>query len=168
MGQVGFGQPDDGVIQVAYVVADLRAAIEQWAQTLRVGPWFVLEHFTGEDPVYRGQPSGADVAIAMSFAGHMNIELIQPNNDAPSVYREMIERRGHGFHHWGLATWSFDAAVAQYERAGHALAFRLAVPSGGRGGDNGTPGGRPGAPRPGQPGGAIAGGVGPVFRPSRR
>ena len=132
MGQVGFGQPDDGVIQMAYVVADLRAAIKQWTTTLRVGPWFVLEHFTGEDAVYRGQSSGADVAIAMSFAGHMNVELIQPNNDAPSVYREMIERRGYGFHHWGVATWEFDGAVAQYERAGHALAFRLAVPSGGR------------------------------------
>jgi hypothetical protein len=132
MGQVGFGQPDDGVIQMAYVVADLRAAIEQWSRTLRIGPWFVLEHFSGEDPVYRGQPSRADVAIAMSFAGHMNIELIQPNNDAPSVYREVVERRGYGFHHWGVATWNFDAAVAQYEREGYALAFSAAVPSGGR------------------------------------
>ena len=46
--------------------------------------------------------------------------------------REAIERTGYGFHHWGVATWSFDAAVAQYERAGYALAFRAAVPSGGR------------------------------------
>jgi len=132
MGQVGFGQPDDGVIQMAYVVADLRAAIQQWSRTLHIGPWFVLEHFSGVDPVYRGQPSHAEVAIAMSFAGHMNIELIQVNNDAPSVYREVIERRGYGFHHWGLATWNFDAAVAQYEREGYALAFGAAVPSGGR------------------------------------
>ncbi len=132
MGQVVFGQPDDGVIQMAYVVEDLRAAIEHWAGKLRVGPWFVLEQFTGVDPVYRGQPSRAEIALAMSFAGHMNIELIQTKNDAPSVYRELIERRGYGFHHWGVATWNFDAAVARYESAGHALAFRLAVPSGGR------------------------------------
>jgi hypothetical protein len=132
MGQVGFGQPDDGVIQMAYVVADLGAAMEQWTRSLRVGPWFVLERFTGVDPVYRGQPSRAEIALAMSFAGHMNIELIQPQNAAPSVYREVIERRGYGFHHWGVATWDFDAAVARYERAGHALTFQLAVPSGGR------------------------------------
>ena len=44
----------------------------------------------------------------MSFAGHMNIELIQPLNDAePSVYREWIEKRGYGFHHWGRATDEF-------------------------------------------------------------
>jgi hypothetical protein len=132
MGQVIFGQPDDGIIQMAYVVADLHAAIGHWTRTLGVGPWFVLEHFTGESPVYRGQPSRAEITLAMSFAGHMNIELIQVKNDAPSVYRELIERRGYGFHHWGVATWNFDAAVAQYERAGYPLAFRLAVPSGGR------------------------------------
>jgi len=132
MGQVGFGQPDDGIIQMAYVVADLEESMRQWSTRLRVGPWFVLEHFTGIDPLYRGEPSRADIALAMSFAGHMNIELIQPNNDAPSVYREVIERRGYGFHHWGVATWNFDAAVAHYERAGYPLAFRLAVPSGGR------------------------------------
>jgi len=132
MGQVGFGQPDNGIVQMAYVVADLRAAIAHWTQSLRVGPWFVLEHFTGVNPVYRGQPSQAEMALAMSFAGHMNIELIQAKNDAPSVYREMIDRRGYGFHHWGVATWHFDAAVASYESAGYALAFRAAVPSGGR------------------------------------
>ncbi|MGC1458395.1 MAG: VOC family protein [Steroidobacteraceae bacterium] len=144
MGQVGFGQPDDGVIQMAYIVADLRAAIEHWTRTLRVGPWFVLEHVTGENPVYRGQPSRAEVALAMTFAGHMNIELLQTTNDAPSVYREMIERRGYGFHHWGVATWDFDAAVAQYESAGYALAFRAAVPSGGRVGFMDTTGVLPG------------------------
>ena len=144
MGQVGFGQPDNGVIQMAYVVADLDAAIREWITKLRVGPWFVLEHFTGVDPVYRGQPSRADVRLAMSFAGHMNMELIQPNNDAPSVYREVIERRGYGFHHWGVATWSFDAAVAQYERGGYPLAFRAAVPSGGRVGYMDTTGVLPG------------------------
>lgn len=132
MGQVGFGQPDDGIIQMAYVVPDLHAAMAQWTQSLHVGPWFVLEHFTGVDAVYRGQPSRAELTLAMSFAGHMNIELIQPKNDAPSVYCEVLERRGYGFHHWGVATWNFDAAVARYESAGHPLAFRLAVPSGGR------------------------------------
>ncbi len=123
MGQVGFGQPDDGIIQMCYVVPDLDAAMTQWSRTLQVGPWFVLEHFTGDNPVYRGQPSKAEIMLAMGFAGHMNIELIQTKNDAPSVYREVIEKRGYGFHHWGIATWNFDAEVAKYESAGYALAF---------------------------------------------
>jgi hypothetical protein len=132
MGLVGFGQPDDGVIQMCYVVADIRAAMSVWVNKLKVGPWFLLDHFTGGNPKYRGRESTADVAIAMSFAGHMNIELIQTNNDAPSVYREWIDRRGYGFHHWGRATTNFDQDVERYQSAGHDLAFIASVPSGGR------------------------------------
>ena len=132
MGQVGYGQPDNGIIQMAYVVEDIHKSMELWASKLKVGPWFLLEHFTGEEPLYRGKPSRADIALAMSFSGHMNIELLQPNNDAPSVYREHIERRGYGFHHWGVATWNFDADVTRYKAAGHETAFICKVPSGGR------------------------------------
>lgn len=132
MGKVGFGQPDAGIIQTSYVVADINRAIEDWISRLRVGPWFVLERFTGNDPVYRGKPSNAEIVIAMSFAGHMNIELIQPLNDAPSVYREVIDTRGYGFHHWGVASWNFDQDVAAYRAQGHELAFLAGVPSGGR------------------------------------
>lgn len=132
MSLLNFGQPDDGIIQMAYVVEDIQAAMNHWVDQLKVGPWFLLEHFSGVDPSYRGQPSHADMAIAMSFAGHMNIELIQPNNNAPSVYREIIEKRGYGFHHWGIGSRNFDRDVEAYQRRGAELAFLARVPSGGR------------------------------------
>jgi hypothetical protein len=117
---------------MAYVVEDIRRSMDEWVKQLKVGPWFLLEHFTGVDPLYRGQPSEADVALAMAFAGHMMIELIQPNNNAPSVYREVIAKRGYGFHHWGIGSRDFDADVARYRQTGAELAFFAKVPSGGR------------------------------------
>jgi hypothetical protein len=131
MPQLGFGQPDDGIMQLAYIVPDIHRAIEEWVAALNVGPWFLLEHFSGEHAVYRGRPSQADVAIAMSFAGHMNIELIQPNDDHPSVYKEMIDTRGYGFHHWGRASTDVDADVERYRGMGMEVAFRAGVPTGG-------------------------------------
>ena|SRR5436305_146288 len=128
---LNFGQPANGIMQMAYVVPDIRAAISEWIARLNVGPWFLLDHFTGVDPVYRGGPSRAGVSIAMSFAGHMNIELIQPKDDHPSVYKETIDRLGHGFHHWGIASADFAADVARYEEMGMTLAFRAGVPTGG-------------------------------------
>ena len=132
MGQVCFGQPDDGIMQMAYVVKDIRQAINHWVTKLNVGPWFMLDHFSGVDPKYRGKESQADVALAMAFSGHMNIELIQTHNDAPSVYKELIDRSGYGFHHWGVATWHFDRDLEKYRSQGHEVAFIAAVPSGGR------------------------------------
>lgn len=131
MSELRFGQPADGIMQMAYTVEDIYRSIAEWTARLNVGPWFLLEHFTGVDPVYRGQPSQADVAIAMAFAGHMNIELIQPNDRHPSVYQEAIEARGHGFHHWGVASADVDADVARFEAMGMAVAFRAGVPTGG-------------------------------------
>ena len=132
MSLVSFGQPDDGVIQMAYVVTDIQRAMQLWIEKLKVGPWFLLPNFTGIDPQYRGKASQADVSLAMSFAGHMNVELIQPNNDAPSVYREVLESRGPGFHHWGVATSNFDRDLERHRASGHDLAFWLRVPTGDR------------------------------------
>lgn len=129
---VSFGQPDDGIIQMAYVVEDIHAAMKEWTGRLKVGPWFLLDRLAGVEAQYRGGPSQAEVALAMSFSGHMNVELIQQVNDAPSVYRETIEKRGYGFHHFGVAAWNFDQEVERYRGGGAELAFLLRVPSGGR------------------------------------
>jgi hypothetical protein len=132
MSLLGFGQPQTGVFQMAYIVEDIDAAMRRWVDQLDVGPWFLLEHFTGERATYRGEPTEADVALAMAFAGHMLVELIQLNDDRPSVWREGIEQRGYGFHHFGVGTLDYDGALARHLEQGHALAYQAWVPTGGR------------------------------------
>jgi hypothetical protein len=132
MGLVNFGQPDDGIIQMAYVVEDIHRAMDTWVKKLNVGPWFLLDSFTGIDAQYRGKPTDASVSLAMSFAGHMMIELIQEHRPVPSVYRETIEKRGYGFHHWGVAAKDFDRGVERHQASGYELAFLARVPTGGR------------------------------------
>lgn len=127
----GFGQKSGQVMQIAYTVQDMRAAIDWWIRDAKVGPWFLLESFTGPEQRYRGQPTQADIVLAMSFAGHMNIELIQPKDDRPSVYRETIQARGYGFHHVGIAFEDVEAARQEYHMRGYHDAFWTPVPSGG-------------------------------------
>jgi Glyoxalase/Bleomycin resistance protein/Dioxygenase superfamily len=67
----------------------------------------------------------------MGYAGHMQIELIQPNDENPSVYKETRDGRGWGFHHFGVATHTFDSDIAAFEEKGYELAFRAGVPTGG-------------------------------------
>jgi len=131
MTMLGFGQRVGQIVQMAYIVEDIRAAIDWWIRDARTGPWFLLESFLGEDHIYRGTRSRADVKIAMAFAGHMQIELIQPKDDNPSVYRETKAARGFGFHHVGIASADVDTEIAAYEARGYELAFRAGVPTGG-------------------------------------
>lgn len=130
-GQLGFGQPMGGVAQTAFVVEDLHASIARFVQDMRAGPFFVLEHFIRPGQMYRGQESTADIRLAMGFAGHMMIELIQPKDDNPSVYKETIDLRGFGFHHFGIACADVEADSRSYQQRGYAEAFRAAVPTGG-------------------------------------
>ena len=131
MVQFGFGRRPGQVVQMAYVVEDMGRSIAWWTDHLSVGPWFLLDSFLGDDHLYRGSPSTADVSIAMAFSGNMNIELIQPKDDNPSVYREIVQRRGFGFHHIGIAVTDVDAEIPSYRDKGHDVVFRAGVPSGG-------------------------------------
>ena len=47
MALLGFGQPQTGIMQMAYVVADIDAAMRTWVDELKVGPWFRLPSFKG-------------------------------------------------------------------------------------------------------------------------
>ena len=127
----GFGQKSGQVMQMAYTVKDMRTAIDWWIRNANVGPWFLLESFTGPEQRYRGEPTEADVQLAMSFAGHMNIELIQPKDNRPSVYRETIQARGYGFHHMALAVEDVEFERRKYHSLGYHDAFSTPVPSGG-------------------------------------
>ena len=128
---LGFGQPFGGIMQTAFVVEDVRASIAHFQKDCAAGPFFLLDHFLGPDQVYRGGVSTADVAIAMGFVGHMQVELIQPLDGNPSVYRETIEKSGYGFHHFGIACADVDADSRAYQARGYHEAFRAAVPTGG-------------------------------------
>ena len=132
MSLLGFGQPLTGVFQMCYLVEDIEASMRRWIDLLNVGPWFLLEHFTGERGTYRGQPGDVDVALAMAHAGHMLVELISPNDDRPSVYQEAIERRGYGFHHFGVGTLDYDADLASTSSRATSWPSRRWVPTGGR------------------------------------
>lgn len=142
---LGFGQPFGGVMQTAFVVEDIHASIAHFQKDCAAGPFFLLDHFLGPDQFYRGAPSTADVTIAMGFAGHMQIELIQPLDGNPSVYRETVEKRGYGFHHFGIACEDVEASLPDYLSRGYELAFKAAVPTGGsvaylEGGNGAAPG----------------------------
>ncbi len=120
------------ILQIAYTVPDIDAAIRAHAERLKIGPWFVRGPFQSVKARYRGAPSPLSLTIAISFSGPLMLELIQQHDDSPSVYRETIARQGHGFHHWGIACERFDVQLASYRQQGHEPVFSDETPSGAR------------------------------------
>ena len=43
MAEFGFGQKTGQIMQMAYVVEDIRAAMNWWIMDGKTGPWFLLD-----------------------------------------------------------------------------------------------------------------------------
>jgi hypothetical protein len=120
----------EGIFQVAYTVADIEASALAWTQRLGIGPWFVRGPFTPQRATYRGAPTALSMSVARTFSGETMIELVAQHDASPSVFAELIERRGHGFHHWALATRDLEGTLARYREQGYAVAFTDELPTG--------------------------------------
>jgi Glyoxalase/Bleomycin resistance protein/Dioxygenase superfamily len=120
------------IIQYAYTVPDLDLAMRHYTDVLGVGPWFTRGPFTPGQALYRGERNTAELSLARAFSGDSMIELIQQHNDAPSVYREVIDTRGYGFHHWAIPTRTFAEDTKRYEERGFEVAFSDILDTGAR------------------------------------
>jgi len=128
--RLGFGQPVGGVIQSAYVVEDIYRSMGDFTARLGVGPWFVSDPFKPPEGLHRGEPTKFTITLAIGFSGQLMIELIQQHDDHPSVYMEMVNTKGYGFHHWAIASDAFEADVDRYKQAGYVIAFSDRSPRG--------------------------------------
>ena len=124
--KLAFGQDLGAIFQIAYVVQDIHVAIREHATRLRIGPWLVLEHFVPTWQKYRGRPTQLDASLAISFSGSMMFELIQQHNDVPSVFQEVVDRRGYGLHHLAVSTRDFEGDCARYRSNGYEPVFEAA------------------------------------------
>ena len=127
---MSFGQPVGSIMQIAYIVEDIEQSMRDFQARLNVGPWFVWGPFTPPEGRYRGAPTDISLTLALGFAGHMSVELIQQHDDKPSVYREIVDRRGYGFHHWAVVSESFEADLLRWQAQGCEVAFSDRTPRG--------------------------------------
>ena len=102
--------------QIGYVVTDLDQALAGWVE-LGVGPWLVMRGLPMQ-ALYRGEPCETTLSLALSNSGELQVELIQQEDDTPSIFTEFLAASGPGYHQ--LAYWAedFDATMKAVEEAG--------------------------------------------------
>jgi hypothetical protein len=88
--------------------------------------------------IYRGRPAEDSFSAALGFCGMSLVEFVQPLNDKPSVFREVLDEKGDlAVHHVypnirPLTAAEFDSERAKYERAGFVPALDMVMPGLGR------------------------------------
>jgi hypothetical protein len=106
------------IIQNGYVVRDLERAMNHWTQVVGVGPFFVLEHIEFGELLLRGKPTRIDLTVGVAYWGAVQIELIQQQDDAPSIYTEFAAAKGEGLQHVGVMTDSVEAHLQELRAVG--------------------------------------------------
>jgi hypothetical protein len=101
--------------QIGYVVADLDRAIQGWIQ-LGVGPWFVIRGLPMR-ALYRGEPCETTLSLALSNSAELQLELIQQQDDAPSIFTEFLAANGPGYHQLAYWTEDFNGTMKAVEDA---------------------------------------------------
>jgi hypothetical protein len=91
------------IAQIGYVVRDIDAAMEHWI-SLGVGPWFYVDDVETDYFRYRGVDSEMKMSVALANSGDIQLELIQPRNDAPSAYKDFLDAGHEGAQH--IAYWT--------------------------------------------------------------
>ena len=101
------------VVQNAYVVRDMEAAVDYWSAKIGVGPFYLLDHIQYGAVFFRGAPLDLDMSVAIAQWGELQIELIVQHDAAASIYTEFLARHGEGLQHLGVMTASLDAHLAR-------------------------------------------------------
>jgi catechol 2,3-dioxygenase-like lactoylglutathione lyase family enzyme len=79
--------------------------------------------------VYRDQPARVGCRIMMFHFDNIDLEFIEPGPE-PSAWRDLLERKGPGFHHIAFKTRNLTRDTAALEKAGHGLLQRGEFQSG--------------------------------------
>lgn len=119
------------VMQLAFVPADMDAALRYWTETMGVGPFFRISNIQVEWSKYRGQPVELDFSVYIAYWGDIQIELIEQYNDAPSIYSTWRKENREGLHHVCIMVENMDAARAVCARTGARVEQELELPGGG-------------------------------------
>lgn len=137
------------VMQLAFVPEDFDAAVQYWTQTMGVGPFFLIEGIHLDGMKYRGEPTKAVFDLALAYWGDLQIELIRPRDEHPSIYRGEYGSTGNGLHHVCILVDDIEEAYRVCAEAGAEVVIEgtfgtsrvIYVDPGAKNGGGGGPGG---------------------------
>jgi hypothetical protein len=68
--------------------------------------------------LYRGEPCETTLSLALSNSGDLQVELIQQEDDTPSIFTEFVASGGPGYHQLAYWTEDFNATMDAVAEAG--------------------------------------------------
>jgi hypothetical protein len=117
--------------QIAYITRDFDAVIDFFVRT-GIGPWFVTKARPMREVTYRGQLVDLEISLGMANSGPLQIEVIEPTNAAPSIYRDWLEKYPGQLMVQHIASWpaEFWETDRRVRGAGYQSVMSAQLPGG--------------------------------------
>src|SRR5262245_7563493 len=117
---------DDRIVfQAAFVTNDIAKTAKWFAGFfgMEVPPISITSPQSEAETEYLGAESEARCKLAFFQFGNLTVELIEPD-ERPSCWREILDRRGPGFHHLAFKVAGMKEKLAAFAADGYPLLQR--------------------------------------------
>lgn len=108
-----------GVVQVAYLTADVRSAALTHSAVFGSGPFFVADHIELEAVQHRGAPARFDHSSAYGQWGQVMVEFVALHAASPASLAQATGLGSEGIHHVARFVADLDGESIRLEEAGH-------------------------------------------------
>jgi hypothetical protein len=119
----------NGIVQIAYGVADPAAAAVEWERR-GAGPFVVNRHIELTDVRHAGVAATLDHSSAYGRWGNVMVELICVHTATPTGLGRAIDTDPVGVHHVAVFADDLDAAAAEQAAAGRPEVVRASTTHG--------------------------------------
>ena len=101
------------IMQHGYIVENIEKAAAEWVERVGAGPFYLIDQLS-LDCSFRGRRSEIALRVAFGYWGSMQIELVQPINDADSVYKEALLSAPGKLNHCATVVSDIEVLLARY------------------------------------------------------
>lgn len=117
------------IVQMCWVVDDMKAAALQWVKLMGAGPFFRIPHIQLDELTYRGKPAKLDQSSAVGQWGTIQVELFQQHCQNPSGVREMFAPGQTGIQHLTWFATDLDAETRRLNGLGFKTVMTCRLPA---------------------------------------
>jgi methylmalonyl-CoA/ethylmalonyl-CoA epimerase len=105
-------------LQLAFVTRTPEPELKFWSSKFGAGPFFEIRNLNFNFTLYRGTNQDVTIDAYIGYWRDLQIEVIRPHDDTPSVYSEWLNEGGTGLHHIAMTVENLETARRAIEAAG--------------------------------------------------
>ncbi|MDR1903670.1 MAG: VOC family protein [Treponema sp.] len=111
------------VVQIGILARDVKETTAVWCKFLglEMPEIFKTDGYEKTRAWFKGGPCHGLIYQSMFNFNNIQVEIIQPVDGTPSIWRECLDRDGEGLHHISFAVKNMPAAIGEAESLGFPL-----------------------------------------------